>query len=84
MSGNKSALPDNQNHPVLPIFIAVFREKGSVFLGVYFMRFPGFGAVALVVQTCLRGFPAFFHLYCQLSSIRKITKISAMNVKRFA
>ena len=46
--------------PVLPIFIAVFREKGSVFLGVYFMRFPGFGAVALVVQTCLRGFPAFF------------------------
>jgi hypothetical protein len=27
---------------------------------VYFMRFPGFGAVALVVQTCLRGFPAFF------------------------
>jgi|UPI0002E51C09 hypothetical protein len=33
MSGNKSALPDNKNHPVLPIFIAVFREKGSVFLG---------------------------------------------------
>ena len=60
MSGNKSALPDNQNHPVLPIFIAVFREKGSVFSLVYFMRFPGFGAVALVVQICLRGFPAFF------------------------
>ena len=60
MSGNKSALPDNKNHPVLPIFIAVFREKGSVFSLVYFMRFPGFGAVALVVQICLRGFPAFF------------------------
>ena len=38
-----------------------FLEKKALFFSlVYFMRFPGFGAVALVVQTCLRGFPAFF------------------------
>ena len=35
-------------------------DTPSCFFGVYFMRFPGVGAVALVVQTCLRGFPAFF------------------------
>ncbi|MFQ6927292.1 MAG: hypothetical protein ACLRS8_02895 [Parabacteroides merdae] len=42
MSGNKSALPDNQNHPVLPIFIAVFREKGSVFFFGIFHAISGF------------------------------------------
>jgi len=56
----QKCLAGQSKPPGFTYFIAVFREKDSVFSLVYFMRFPGFGAVALVVQICLRGFPAFF------------------------
>ena len=76
MCRNKSALPDNQNHPVLPIFMHVFLEKKALFLGCIFnFNFRVLVRIALVVQTCFQGFPGFFsYLYRQLSSIRKITK----------